>query len=366
MNLLTSGEWLSLGVAFPLSLILTRTLIFLAQKQGWVAKPKADRWHQKPTALYGGVAIVLTFLLTSLAFMPRMISQERFDLIGLLIGGLAIFGVGLRDDIKPLNPFVKMVGQSMALTPYLVGMVLTHKAPLYVFSLPLIVFWTLALMNSLNMLDNMDGLSAGVSTIFAGLIAFYGFETGSPFVAGLGLLLALSCLGFLFFNLPVKGSAKIFMGDCGSMFLGILAAGLTVSGISVTTPYLMNKVLVPILLLAVPLFDTALVVIIRKREGRSVSQGGRDHSSHRLVYTGRSDKQTVGILFGLELLTGAAALIAERTQYPAATLGVFLVALVGFRAFGIYLSRFAQPVLTTASSQTKAVVRDGRTTGVRG
>ena len=380
MNVLTSGEGAALIAALPVSLLLTRLMIALAQKRQWVVKPKADRWHKTPTALYGGVAIVLTFLLCSLAFLPRMVAQGRFDLIGLLIGGLAIFAVGLRDDIKPLNPFVKMVGQAMALTPYLVGMVLTHKETVYVLGLPFVVFWTLALMNSLNMLDNMDGLSAGVTTVFAGLIAVYGFTVGVPMIGGLGLLLALSCLGFLVFNLRLRGNAQIFMGDCGSMFLGILAAGLTVSGVCVTTPLLLNKILIPLLLLAVPIFDTTLVVIIRKREGRSVSQGGRDHSSHRLVYTGRNEKQAVGLLFGLELLVGAAALLVERAQNPALTFGLFTVTLLGFRAFGVTLARYSQPapppaptpvpnVSPTSAPTTEynsAVVRDGRTSRARG
>ncbi len=364
MNLFNTGEEIALLASFPLSLALTRVMIGVAQKRQWVVKPKADRWHQKPTALYGGVAIVLAFLLSGLAFLPRMLENARYDLVGLLLGGLAIFLVGLRDDIKPLNPMVKMVGQAMALTPYLVGMVLTHKATLYILGLPLVVFWTLALMNSLNMLDNMDGLSAGVSAIFGGLIAVYGGEIGSTFVLGLGLLLALSCLGFLCFNLRAKGNAQIFMGDCGSMFLGIMAAGLTVSGVSISTPLLANKILIPLLLLAVPLFDTSLVVWIRKREGRSVSQGGRDHSSHRLVYTGKSEKSAVGLLFGLEALVGAAALLIEHSQNPTLTLALFAVTVTGFRLFAIYLSRFSQPMV--AVSTTTAVVREGRATGIRG
>ena len=353
----------ALIAALPASLALTRGMIAVAQKRGWVAKPKADRWHQKPTALFGGVSIVVAFLVLSLAFVPQIVGQLRYDLIGLLLSGAAIFLVGLRDDIKPLNPHLKMVGQAMSLTPYLVGMLLTHKATLYIVTLPLTIFWCIAMMNSLNMLDNMDGLSAGVSATFGLLIAAYGFFNGAPLIGSMGLLLSLACLGFLAYNLRAKGGARIFMGDCGSMFLGMMAAGLTVSGISVSTPELTNKVLIPLLLLAVPIFDTTLVVIIRKREHRSVSQGGRDHSSHRLVYSGRSEKQAVLMLIGLEALVGIAALYSETQLPPVATAGLFGAVVLGFRSLGINLARYTQPTTTVTAGAVpnSAVVRDART-----
>ena len=261
----------ALLLAFPVAALLTQAMILLAHRRGWVAKPKADRWHQKPTALFGGVAIFATFALV--CGFSRGIAA-RADLLGLMLGGAIIFLVGLLDDRRPLNPLVKLIGQFMAVGPFLAGFLLTNPTPTFLLGLPLLLLWMLTLTNALNLLDNMDGLSAGTAATAAGLLAVYAALTGQMAEFSLSALLALACLGFLLFNFRPKSPAKIFMGDCGSMFLGYLLAGLSAIAFNANHAPLVVGIAAPILLLAVPLFDTTLVVIIRKREGRAVSQGG--------------------------------------------------------------------------------------------
>ena len=331
---------LALLLAFPVALLLTQGVISLAHQRGWVAKPRADRWHRKPTALFGGAAIFATVAL-GCAFLYGGLAA-RPDLLGLLTGAAIIFIVGLLDDRKPLNPMVKLIGQVMAVGPFLVGFLLTNHAPVFIFALPLLLFWMLTLTNSLNLLDNMDGLSAGTAATAAALLALYTLRTGQTAEFSLSALLALTCFGFLVFNFRPKSPAKIFMGDCGSMFLGYLLAGLSAIAFSANHAPLVTGIAAPVLLMAVPLFDTTLVVIIRKREGRAVSQGGRDHTSHRLVYAGMSEKGAAMTHFGLTLLFGGAALLMALYKPSALIAAIPLTVLILFR-LGVYLSRFALP-----------------------
>jgi UDP-GlcNAc:undecaprenyl-phosphate GlcNAc-1-phosphate transferase len=335
-------------LAFPLSLALTWLIITLAHRYGWLAKPKADRWHQKPTALFGGVAIFLTFAAGFVALLSRSELGRRYDLLGLILGGALVFTVGLRDDIKALNPLVKLLGQVMATTPFLVGSLLAHPTPAFTLSIPLLLFWMVALTNAFNLLDNMDGLSAGTAAIVGGLLAVYAALHGLPLIGVLSALLSASCLGFLWFNFRVRGSARVFIGDCGILFLGYMLAGLTVLGVCPTASDRIAALCTPLLLMALPLFDTTLVIIIRKREHRAISQGGRDHSSHRLVYSGYTEKQAVLLSYSISLLGGGAGLLLESIHQPVLTVSVTLATALGLASLGIYLNRY--------STQRQAVV----------
>lgn len=330
-------------ITFPISLALTWLMIHLAQRYRWVARPKADRWHQRPTALYGGVAIVVAFLIGCLAFLANSGIKGIPALNGLLIDGVILFAVGLRDDIRPLNPLVKLVGQVMAIMPFLAGVMIAYPTPLAAVSLPFLLFWMLALTNAFNLLDNMDGLSTGIAVVVGGVLSIYFTLNGLTVFAVLSALMVAACLGFFWFNFRAHGSAHIFMGDCGSMFLGYMLSGLTALGVcpSASTP--VAAALLPLLLMAVPLFDTTLVIIRRRREGRAISQGGKDHSSHRLVYAGFSDKQAVLLLHGVCLLFGTLGVLLDLFYSP--IFAACLVALGGssFVAFGNFLSAFTGP-----------------------
>lgn len=336
----------ALGATMVASLLLTRIVIAVARKRKWLAQPRFDRWHERPTALYGGVAIFAAFALGAAAMARWPGYHDPYDILGLMVGGLTIFLVGLRDDIKPLNPLVKMAGQVLAITPFLVGGLLTYKAPAvtdFIIGLPVTVFWMLALTNAFNLLDNMDGLSAGTGAIIGlslAACAYFGTPP-APLAGMLSAVMAAACMGFLWFNFRPGRSAQIFMGDCGSMFVGYMLAGLTIVGVFRCAPDRMTAAALPLLIMALPIFDTTLVIIMRRREGRAISQGGRDHTSHRLVYAGLNEKQAVLVLYAVSALVGATAALLMAVPNPKIAAVVLGCSTVVMTLFGGYVSRYS-------------------------
>ncbi|MNX81684.1 putative undecaprenyl-phosphate N-acetylglucosaminyl 1-phosphate transferase [compost metagenome] len=332
-------------LALPTSVLMTKSLVVIANHYGWVARPKADRWHQKPTALYGGIAIVVTIIMGLLILGPGFWPEKKYDLLSLLVGGGLIFAIGLWDDIRALNPLVKLVGQVISCTVFLAGIGLAHIADhglIFLLSLPVALLWMLGLTNSFNLLDNMDGLSAGTATIASGVLSVFLFLSGYTQTSLISALISASCLGFLFFNFRPKGSAHIFMGDCGSMFLGFMLAGLSIITSWSHASRGWYVLAIPLLIMALPIFDTTLVTILRKREGRSISQGGKDHSSHRLVYAGLNEKQAVLLLLGIAGISGGSSLLIWK--FSQSSLAVLLVAAftLGLIKFGAFLSHYSQ------------------------
>jgi UDP-GlcNAc:undecaprenyl-phosphate GlcNAc-1-phosphate transferase len=347
MTLLNLPPGTVLLATLVISLLFTQLMIHLARRYEWIEKPKADRWHQKPTALYGGVGIFATFATGCAMLQYRIDYLQRYDLLGLLAGGIFLFFVGLRDDARALNPVVKLMGQIMAVMPFLVGAGLAFTSKTFVIGIPLVLFWMVALTNAFNLLDNMDGLTAGTAAIVGSFLALYCYLHDQTNVGLLSALVSTSCLGFLWFNFRRKGSARIFMGDCGSMLLGYMLAGLAVIAFCPTSDEApSNKVaqcILPLMIMAAPIFDTMLVIVRRKREGRAISQGGKDHSSHRLVYAGCSEKQAVFALYSVSLLGGASALFLDYLHNTFLTIFVVLACAVALLLFGVYLSRFTEP-----------------------
>jgi UDP-GlcNAc:undecaprenyl-phosphate GlcNAc-1-phosphate transferase len=348
--------------ALLFSAALTQVVILVARRYKLVATPKADRWHQTPTALFGGVAIVVTFLLVSACVLARFAPPRSYELIGLFVGGTFLFALGVRDDAVPLNPLVKLLGQVMAVTPFLIGMGLAHNSPLYVFAMPIVLLWMVALTNAFNLLDNMNGLSGGTAAAVSGVLSLYSFLHGDVLTGLFSALLAASCLGFLFFNCRFATPAHIFMGDCGSMFLGYMLAGLTIMGVVRPQSAPLTSLTLPFLLMTLPIFDTMLVIVRRKREGRAISQGGKDHSSHRLVYSGLSQKQAVFALYSLSLVCGGVGLLCEQLGQPILLLCLVTGIAVGLWFFGAYLSRFTSPRASKASAPLREASLDANPT----
>src|SRR5579871_2235550 len=312
MDVLALAGWAP-PAAVLLSLALTRAVIAVARRRGLVAQPKADRWHRAPTALFGGVAIFLAAAGGGLLLLTSPVYAQRYDLFGLLAGGLIVFLVGLRDDIRPLPPKIKLIGQTIAALPFLwgIGRLYTYGWGAFAMSAPVLLLWMVGLTNAFNLLDNMDGLCGGAAAIVASILAVFCLLHWLPETGLIAALLAAACLGFLAFNFrpwEKEPVARIFMGDCGSLFLGYMLAGLTIIAVSNSQTDKAGAVALPLLIMALPIFDTTLVSIIRRREGRAISQGGKDHSSHRLVYTGLTPKQAVLVLHAISLGGGIAAI----------------------------------------------------------
>ncbi|MBM3463606.1 MAG: undecaprenyl/decaprenyl-phosphate alpha-N-acetylglucosaminyl 1-phosphate transferase [Armatimonadetes bacterium] len=334
----------SVLLTLPVACLLTWLMIVLSHRYGWLVQPRADRWHRRPTALFGGVAIFFTTLLAAGFLAQKWGFGGRLDLLGLLAGATVIFLVGWLDDVRPLNPQVKLVGQMTAITPFLMGMGLQRMSEGFMFAIPLMFIWMLALSNSFNLLDNMDGLCAGVAAVVACVLAGRAMYFDDVDMAGMASIVGLTCLGFLCFNFPFgRRSASIFMGDCGSMFLGYVLAGLVTTAFWGNVRGVPEMAFLPPLIMAVPIFDTALVIVRRRREGRAISQGGRDHSSHRLVYAGLSERMAVLTLMGLSALFGTAAVLVERSG-PTPWMGATAALGAAFMlSLGVWLSRFTGP-----------------------
>ncbi|MFP4229397.1 MAG: hypothetical protein ACLFTE_11310 [Salinivenus sp.] len=329
----TSLLWMLAQSALPAALgtlVLTPLVIWAARRYDWVAYPTADRWHGEPTALMGGVAIVVA---ATAAFLG---GQPPPDLQIVWGAGLLMFAVGLVDDQWRVGPVTKLTTQVVATGILLsLGFAFGPSWPLWV-SLPLTLVWVIGITNAINLLDNMDGLAAGIAGIAALVLAGFGAFTGQPGAVVLGGAVGGAALGFLWFNF---NPARIFMGDCGSLFLGglIAALGLVVQrGASVGHPVAIA--LVPLAVLAIPILDTTLVTVVRSWAGRPISEGGRDHTSHRLVQLGLSETHAVLLLYGLSLMSGALALLL---LFVDVTLFYALAALVGagLAVVGLHLAR---------------------------
>lgn len=310
--------------AFAATAALTPLVILLARSLGWVAKPRADRWHSRPTALMGGIGIGAGTLLAWL------LSGRVEAIVPVALPALGIFVLGFVDDRLNLRPHHKLVGQ-IAAAAALLGMGVRFEALPLPLSLPVTMLWVLTVTNAVNLLDNMDGLAAGVCAISALVLAAYS-GMGTP-EAVPALALAGSCAGFLLYNF---NPARVFMGDCGSMFLGFTLSALAIQGTYRAAPNLVLSLLVPVAALAIPIFDTTLVSIARTLAGRSIAQGGRDHSSHRLVSLGLSERGTVLALWALTAAFGGLALAATHLRLMVVLLlGALL--LVGLALLGLFL-----------------------------
>jgi UDP-GlcNAc:undecaprenyl-phosphate GlcNAc-1-phosphate transferase len=335
-----STNFLAVAASAMLALGLTPLVQLVARRYGMIAKPKTDRWHKQPTAMFGGVAIWLAVVLSYLIFIRPGTGQTwghfPASFVDVVIGASTfLFLVGLVDDLVHTKPYQKLIGQVMG-SAFIVYYGLTLPWTSYsALNVALTIFWLIGITNAVNLLDNMDGLAAGIATIASGFLALSFLSSGHITEALLMLTFAGALLGFLVYN---SSPASIFMGDCGSMFIGFFLASAALVNVSGGRSRSLLPVLaVPILVLFIPIFDTTFVTILRKLSGRSASQGGRDHTSHRLVALGTSERHAVWLLYGLAALSGVLALLVQQVK-----LDVSLAAIAGFTVvltlLGVYLA----------------------------
>jgi UDP-GlcNAc:undecaprenyl-phosphate GlcNAc-1-phosphate transferase len=325
-----SPNFLAVALAAILALVLTPLVRVLARRIGMVAKPKTDRWHKKPTAMLGGVAIWLSVVISYLVFIPR----TTYGWV-VIYASTFLFLVGLVDDILHTKPYQKLIGQVMGsafVIYYGLSLPWTHYSALNV---AITIFWLIGVTNALNLLDNMDGLATGIAVIASGFLALSFLSTGQFTEALMLATFAAALLGFLVYN---SNPASIFMGDSGSMFIGFFLASAALVNVSGGRSRSLLPVLaVPILVLFIPIFDTTFVTILRKFSGRAASRGGRDHTSHRLVALGMSERHAVWMLYAFAALSGVLALLVQRVK-----LDVSLAAIAGFTVLltliGVYLA----------------------------
>ncbi len=320
----------SIAVTAMLSLVFTYLVRCAAHRFGMVAAPRKDRWHQMPTALMGGIAIYLAFVAGCLIFAPNL-----SRVYPILIAATILFVTGVVDDLFQLKPYIKLVMQVVAASITVFGglhLPWTASAPVNDF---ITIFWLVGITNAVNLLDNMDGLAGGISFIACIFLAISFLINGQTSEAVLPLILAGAVAGFLWFNF---NPASIFMGDCGSMFLGFVLSGIALLSDSGRTRNLVSVLLTPVLILVIPIFDTCVVTVTRKLSGRPMSQGGRDHTSHRLVALGMTERRAVLMLYLFAAVSGALALMVRQMHIE-----VTLLLISGFALsvlfIGLYLGK---------------------------
>jgi UDP-GlcNAc:undecaprenyl-phosphate GlcNAc-1-phosphate transferase len=313
-----------------LGLVLTLIARAVSPRVGLVAVPRQDRWHRKPTPMLGGVAIYLAFLIGFLIFGSRV--PGVYPLLG---AGTLLFLTGLVDDAFHIKPYEKLVLQMIAsATLVFFGLHLPWGNYQWINDV-LTIFWLVGITNAINLLDNMDGLAGGISLISSIFLAITFLINGQTSIAILPAVLGGAVLGFLVFNFK---PASIFMGDSGSMFVGFMLAGTALLADTGRFRSLTSVLLTPVLILMIPIFDTCFVTVARKLSGRPISQGGRDHTSHRLVALGISERRAVFLLYLFAAVCGVLALAVRWLETTVVLALVPLFAL--FVLFmGLYLGK---------------------------
>ena len=318
--------------SFLIGLVTVPLVRRLSFRLGKLKQPRQDRWSRQPTPTLGGVAIFFAFWGALFIILPLTGSFSP-DYFGLLLGTGLAFSVGLIDDLHPLSPPLKMTGQLLAATVVIFfGDHTISFFPWPIANILLTYLWLIGITNSINLLDNMDGLATGVACIAAGLLGIFLWRSQNTFLLQVDLALAGALLGFLVFNFP---PAKIFMGDSGSLFIGFLLASLAVFRKSQASSVL-AVFGVPILLFLLPILDTTLVTLTRLLRGQSPAQGGTDHTSHRLVSFGLSERQALLVLYGIALAGGCSAIALEAIDYDT-SLVMIPVVLISLSLAAAYL-----------------------------
>lgn len=332
-------------VPFCLSLFFTPLVRAFVMKLGVIAYPRADRWHKNPTALMGGIAIYLACLISFvwLGLLNR-------NSLSLFAGATFLFIIGLIDDRIRITPYFKLFVQIIAACiPIFWGLAVGLSIN-NIFIIPLTILWIVGVTNSFNLLDNIDGLACGISSITAFMLFVSLAISGERFLSFISLIICGASLGFLPYNF---NPAKIFMGDSGSMFLGYSLAVISLIGSSgkhITN--VLTTMLIPVLILGVPIFDTLFVMIGRKFKGRSMFEGGRDHTSHRLVMLGISQKKTVLLLYVISIVFGLIALLYAKTN-------LIIFSIIAFCSFVVlvYFGFFLFEI-TSVDNDSKAYLKD--------
>jgi UDP-GlcNAc:undecaprenyl-phosphate GlcNAc-1-phosphate transferase len=328
----------------------------LAHHLGAVARPRGDRWHQRPIPLLGGLALALG---AAAAIAPAL--DATSPLLVIAAGGAACVIAGLIDDLRPLKPQTKLTVQLLVAAAVVsVGLRLPVTGIVWCDML-LSLLWLVALTNAFNLLDNMDGLAAGVAAIAAVAHTLLFASAGALDAARLSAAVAGACIGFLVHN---RHPASIFMGDAGSLFLGFTlgASSLILAGEGQARA---SALVVPALVMLVPIFDSAFVTVHRFAAGRPISQGGRDHASHRLVAAGFSERQAVVALYAAAAMSAIVAFATARYGLGDSGIAIALLG-VGVVLFGVFLGRVGGHTATadeTAARRLPAASSYGRQAG---
>ena len=319
--------------------MVTPSVQRLAVRWGAVDKPEARKVHKGIIPRLGGLAIYAGFLAAVLASV-----HMTWELLGILVGGTAILLLGVVDDVYQISAKTKLLGQIAAASVLLLFDIridwLTNPFGSMIYldmwAIPITLIWVVSLTNTLNLIDGLDGLAAGVSVIAAVTIFLMAVELNFWLVAVLTAALAGSALGFLYFNFS---PAKIFMGDTGSMFLGYMLAAVSLVGTVKSAATI--ALIVPMVALGLPILDTACAIIRRFNNGQPIFKPDRGHLHHRLLDMGLTQKQVVLILYLVTIVLGVSAIVMTEVRFGHAAfivLALLAAAFVAARKTGVLKS----------------------------
>lgn len=316
---ITNQEYFLLFVAsYLLVAALTPLMRKVALATDVVDNPNAaHKSHKKAVPYLGGVAIIIG--ITSISFSTSLVSNftsSTFWLATSVLGPALVLGlIGLWDDVKSLSPLPRFIAQSIAGIFTASILIITNNVGnptgSDIFDAVITIFWVVGICNSINFFDNLDGGAAGTVTISSAALAFLALTGDQFLIAALATVTTGATLGFLVWN---KSPAKIYMGDAGALFLGVLLATLTIR-LEPNTNTQIGSYLTPIFLLAIPILDTTVAVFSRLRRHISPFQGGQDHLSHRLLRAGLSRKQAAILLWLLSGVYGALAILISKSNF---------------------------------------------------
>ena len=332
----------ALLTAAVVAFITTPVVRTLAFRVGAVDVPRDNRrMHNHPIPRMGGLAIFFGFILSALIFVPLDV-----PLRGMLLGAVIIVILGIFDDIYALPALPKLLVQIAAAS---VAVVMGNRIEILsnpnIFSsspywelgwlsIPISVFWIVGITNAVNLIDGLDGLACGVSTISSMTMLVIALTVAEPDVALLMAALAGGCIGFLPYNL---NPAKIFMGDTGSTFLGFILATVSIEGLFKSSAII--SFAVPFLMLGLPIFDTCFAILRRVSHGQSPMAPDRGHIHHRLIDMGFNQKQAVAVLYVISAILGLSAVVLTTTNVVRAMVVLLALCVAGGMAAKLYLDR---------------------------
>ena len=329
--------YVTLLLCFAASIFLTPIVKKLAFKIGATDKPNQRKVHQKIMPRLGGLAIYISFLIGIAIIQPNpkfllpiLNLSENLNL-AIILGSLIIIFTGIVDDTKEISPKVKLLGQILAsfVVVFLGDIRLEFinlpfgagELDFGMLSIPFTMVWIIGITNAINLIDGLDGLAAGVSTIALFTIAGMAYMMGNPYVMVVALIAAVSTLGFLVYNFH---PAKIFMGDTGALFLGFLIGVLSLLGFKNVT---FISLIIPVIILGVPISDTFFAIIRRLVNKQPLTAPDKSHLHHCLLRSGFTHRQTVLLIYVMSALFGLTAFIFSQATIRGSIL-ILLVVLV--------------------------------------
>ncbi len=346
---MTEAAWIGLVLAFVLALMLTPLVKKLAIKIGAIDKPNQRKVHDRIMPRMGGLAIFFAFAIVAIYMLMTGTFESPNIILGFLFGGAAIVLVGALDDKFELSPKWKLLGQTIAAAIVVafgvkIDIISVPFSDSYIdlgwLSIPITMFWIVAITNAVNLIDGLDGLAAGVSAIATTTIMILSIIMGNIPVFIICAILLGSIIGFLFFNFY---PAKIFMGDTGALFLGFMLASLSILGYKQAA---FVSFVIPFLILGVPLSDTFFAIIRRKLNNKPISVADKSHLHHCLLRLGLSHRNTVLVIYAIAAFFGLSAIILSQVSLWA-TIALFAVLMliieVGAESIGLF--RRKKPLL---------------------